>query len=203
MISIQDIKATVDELERRSMLDELSDLKSHIENAISRINDDMDRKEDAAREEKKAEVRNSLHGLVECINAQHEPGVCMVNSAVRLALFDSPEIPGNRLVLPGGKISPWAANLGQERIIQGIIIVRNILLLLPPYQFGWAWKHSSHYDDSDREVSLLMYLRSFFSVCAQHGYCKLRDPKSFLSMRTERLLKAPQPRINNGPVQRE
>lgn len=178
MISIQDIKATVDELERRSMLDELSDLKSHIENAISRINDDMDRKEDAAREEKKAEVRNSLHGLVECINAQHEPDVCMVNSAVRLALFDSPEIPVNRLVLPGGKISPWAASLGQEAIIQGIIAVRKILLLLPPYQFGWAWKHSSHYDESDQEVSFLMYLRSTFTICARHGYCKLRDPKS-------------------------
>ncbi len=200
MISIQDIKATVDELERRSMLGELSDLKSHIENAISRINDDTDRKEDAAREEKKAEVRNSLHGLVECINAQHEPDVCMVNSAVRLALFDSPEIPGNRLVLPGGKISAWAANLGQELIIQGIIAVRNILLLLPPYQYGWTWKHSSHYDESDQEVSLLMFLRSTFNICARHGHSKLRDTESFLSMRTERLLKAQRPRIDNGPV---
>lgn len=200
MISIQDIKATVDELERRSRLDELSDLKSHIENAISRINDDMDRKEDAAREEKKAEVRNSMHGLVECIDAQHEPDVCMVNDAVRLALFDSPEIPVNRLVLPGGKISPWAANLGQEAIIHGIIAVRKILLLLPPYQFGWAWKHSIYYDESDREVSLLMYLRSTFKVCARHGLCNLRDTESFLSMRTERLWKAPHLRINTWPV---
>lgn len=193
MISIQDIKATVDELERRSMLDELSDLKSHIENAISRINDDMDRKEDAAREEKKAEIRNSLHGLVECINAQHEPDVCMVNSAVRLALFDSPEIPVNRPVLPGGKISAWAAKLGQEAIIHGIIVLRNILLLLPPRQVEWAWKNSIHYDESDQEVSFLVYLRTMFKVCAQLGYHKLRDTESFLSMRTERLLKAPQP----------
>ena len=182
MLSIQDIKATVDELERRSMLDELSDLKSHIENAISRINDDMDRKEDAAREEKKAEVRNSLHGLVECINAQHEPDVCMVNAAVRLALFDSPEIPVNRPVLPGGKMTAWAAKLGQEAIIQGIIALRKILLLLPPRQFEWAWKNSIHYDESDQEVSLLMFLRAMFKVYAHHGYCKLRDPKTIPDM---------------------
>jgi hypothetical protein len=178
MVSIPDIKETVDELERLSMLDELSDLKSHIENAISRLNDVMDRKEDAAREEKKAEIRKSLHGLVECINAQHEPDVCMVNAAVRLALFDSPEIPVNRLVLPGGKMTEWAAKLGQEAIIHGIIVVRKILLLLPPRQVAWAWKKSIYYDESDQEVSFLMYLRGMFKVCARHGYCKLRDPKS-------------------------